>query len=120
MSSVKSLSKINHTEGIETTFFTEDITVRGGQTAALKCAASGVPAPKVSWSKPDSGDFPAATEKRIAVNSFAAGEDRRTRVNSFVIYSVTGKDMGVYRCTAANPAGSISWNITLSVLEVPR
>ena len=97
---------------------TEDITVRGGQTAALKCAASGVPAPKVSWSK-DSGDFPAATEKRIAVNSFAAGEDRRTRVNSFVIYSVTGKDMGVYRCTAGNPAGSISWNITLSVLEVP-
>lgn len=28
--------------------------------------------------------------------------------------------MGVYQCTATNPAGSITWNITLSVLEVPR
>ena len=94
--------------------------MRGGETAALKCAASGVPAPKVSWSKDSGSDFPAATERRIAVNSFAAGEDRRTNVNSFYIYSVKAKDMGVYRCTAANPAGSISWNITLSVLEVPR
>ena len=98
----------------------EDITVRGGETAALKCAASGVPSPKVSWSKDTGSNFPAVIERRIAVNSFAAGEDRRTNVNSFYIYSVKAKDMGVYQCTAANPAGSISWNITLSVLEVPR
>jgi Leucine-rich repeat (LRR) protein len=98
----------------------EDITVQGGQTAALKCAASGVPAPKVSWSKDSGSDFPAAAERRINVNSFAAGNDQRTNVNSFVIYSVKAKDMGVYQCLASNPAGKISWNITLSVLEVPR
>lgn len=41
-------------------------------------------------------------------------------MNSFVIYEVAARDMGVYTCTADNPAGRVSWNISLSVLEVPR
>ena len=98
----------------------EDITVEGGTTAALKCAARGVPAPKVSWSKDSGTDFPAATERRIAISSFVDNGDGRTNINSFTIYGVKVKDMGIYQCTAANPAGSISWNISLSVLEVPR
>ena len=110
----------------------EDITVRGGETAALKCAASGVPAPKVSWSKTDSGgDFPAAAERRIAVRSFngsglddgaeeGGGGGATVIINSFVIYGVKSEDMGVYQCSASNPAGRVSWNITLAVLEVPR
>ena len=98
----------------------EDITVSGGSTAALKCAARGVPAPKVFWTKDSGTDFPAATERRIAVNSFSDSADKRTNINSFVIYGVKAKDMGIYQCTASNPAGSISWNISLSVLEVPR
>ena len=41
-------------------------------------------------------------------------------VNSFAIYGVKSEDMGVYQCSASNPAGRVSWNITLAVLEVPR
>ncbi len=93
-----------------------------------------MPAPKVSWSKTDSGgDFPAAAERRIAVRSFngsgldnggAEGDGGRggatVIINSFVIYGVKSEDMGVYQCSASNPAGRVSWNITLAVLEVPR
>lgn len=98
----------------------EDITVEGGATASLKCAAEGVPAPNVSWSKDEGGDFPAARERRINVNTFSAGDDQKTIINSFNIYNVKAVDMGIYQCKASNPAGSISWNISLSVLEVPR
>ncbi len=98
----------------------DDITVEGGATAALKCAARGVPAPKVSWSKDDGGDFPAAAERRIAVSSFSDTTDPSVNINSFVIYGVKAVDMGTYRCSASNPAGIITWNITLNVLEVPR
>ncbi len=99
-----------------------DVTAQAGATAALRCAARGLPAPKVSWSK-DSGDggFPAATERRIAVSRVKeSAADPSASINSFVIHSVKAEDMGSYRCTASNPAGSISWNITLTVLEVPR
>ena len=98
----------------------EDITVEGGKTAALKCAAKGVPTPELSWSKDSGSDFPAATERRIQASTYSSGEDSRTNVHNFLIYEVKAKDMGVYQCTASNPAGKISWNITLSVLEVPR
>ena len=53
-----------------------------------------------------------------------AARERRIRVvpetNTYEILQVVAADMGVYTCTASNPAGSISTNITLSVLEVPR
>ena len=40
--------------------------------------------------------------------------------NTYEILQFVAADMGVYTCTARNPASSISTNITLSVLEVPR
>lgn len=98
----------------------EDITVKGGSGAEMKCAAQGVPAPKVAWNKDSGGDFPAASERRISYNTFPMGQERRTIVNSFTIRDVKAIDMGIYTCTASNPAGSISWNISLSVLESPR
>ena len=98
----------------------EDIVVEAGSSATMKCAAQGVPAPKVSWAKDFGSDFPAARERRIKVNSFQPNDDRLTSVNSFIMRSVKGEDMGVYTCTARNPAGTISWNISLSVLETPR
>ena len=75
---------------------------------------------KVFWSKDSGSDFPAASERRITHTTFPMGQERRTIVNSFIIRDVKAIDMGVYTCTATNPAGSISWNITLSVLESPR
>lgn len=98
----------------------EDITVEAGSSATMKCAAQGVPAPKVFWTKDFGSDFPAARERRIIVNSFQSSDDRMTNVNSFVVRDVKAIDMGIYTCTAKNPAGLISWNITLSVLETPK
>ncbi|TRY64155.1 hypothetical protein TCAL_04008 [Tigriopus californicus] len=97
----------------------EDITVQGGATASLKCMANGVPAPKLSWSKDEGTDFPAAHERRITVNNYSQGGDQ-VNMDSFSIYNVKAVDMGTYQCKASNPAGSISWNISLTVLEVPR
>ena len=98
----------------------EDVIVKSGSGASMKCAAQGVPAPKVAWSKDSGTDFPAASERRITHTTFPMGQERRAILNSFIIRDVKAVDMGVYTCTATNPAGSISWNITLSVLESPR
>ena len=97
-----------------------DVVAESGSKANLECAARGVPAPKVYWSKDAGLDFPAATERRIAVSNYQLGGDLTTNVNSFTIYSVKAKDTGIYQCFAENPAGKISWNISLSVLELPR
>uniref|UniRef100_A0A0K2ULZ3 Leucinerich repeats and immunoglobulinlike domains 3 [Chrysemys picta] n=1 Tax=Lepeophtheirus salmonis TaxID=72036 RepID=A0A0K2ULZ3_LEPSM len=105
----------------------EDVVVKGGNSATLKCAAEGVPAPKVSWKKDHGNDFPAARERRIerariiTPSSSTSSDDfsSRVSVNSLVIHNIKAVDMGIYTCTARNPAGEVSWNITLSVLEIP-
>lgn len=88
----------------------------------MKCGAQGVPAPEVRWSKDSGADFPAASERRITQNSspFNLAADKLMSFNSFEIWNVKTADAGVYSCIATNPAGSISWNISLSVLEMPR
>ena len=88
-----------------------DITVHGGEKAVLKCSATGFPTPRISWSKDNGGDFPAAKERRFHVN---------TDTNTFIIHNVKPADMGMYTCTAGNLAGAITTNITLSVLDKPR
>jgi hypothetical protein len=40
----------------------------------MKCAAHGVPAPKVAWSKDFGSDFPAASERRIKQTTFLMGQ----------------------------------------------
>ena len=99
----------------------ENITVESGSQATLRCAAQGVPAPKLLWTKDfGANKFPAAEERRINRPSFQPSDDRNTNINSIVIRNVKAVDSGEYTCTAKNPAGLISWNITLSVLEMPR
>ena len=99
----------------------EDIEVKIGSSANLKCAATGVPAPNVTWSKDFGSDFPAAEDRRIStIKKFQAKNDHLTGINSFIIRDVKGVDMGVYTCTAKNPAGLISWNMSLTVLEEPK
>jgi len=89
----------------------KDKTVQGGSTAALKCSATGVPQPDISWQKDSGSDFPAARERRIRVDP---------ETNTYVIMNVKADDMGIYTCTATNLAGAITTNITLNVLEIPR
>lgn len=98
----------------------EDIVVEAGSSATMKCAAKGVPAPQVSWAKDFNSEFPAAKERRIMESNFQPDDDRLTSVNSFIMRDIKGHDMGMYTCTAKNPAGTISWNITFTVLETPR
>ncbi|XP_063811469.1 leucine-rich repeats and immunoglobulin-like domains protein 2 [Pseudophryne corroboree] len=87
-----------------------DLTIRTGAMARLECAAEGSPTPQIAWQKDGGTDFPAARERRMHVMP----EDE-----VLFIVSVKIEDMGLYSCTAQNSAGSISTNVTLTVLETP-
>ncbi|XP_026530949.1 leucine-rich repeats and immunoglobulin-like domains protein 2 [Notechis scutatus] len=87
-----------------------DLTVRTRAMAKLECAAEGHPPPQISWQKDGGTDFPAARERRMHVMP----ED-----DVFFIVNVKIEDMGIYSCMAQNVAGSISANVTLTVLETP-
>lgn len=84
-----------------------DLTVRTRAMAKLECAAEGHPPPQISWQKDGGTDFPAARERRMHVMP----ED-----DVFFIVNVKTEDMGIYSCMAQNVAGSISANVTLTVL----
>ncbi|KAM4699953.1 leucine-rich repeats and immunoglobulin-like domains protein 2 [Discoglossus pictus] len=87
-----------------------DLTIRTGAKARLECAAEGHPPPQIAWQKDGGTDFPAARERRMHVMP----EDE-----VFFIVDVKIEDMGLYSCTAQNTAGSVSANVTLTVLETP-
>ncbi|XP_041438004.1 leucine-rich repeats and immunoglobulin-like domains protein 2 isoform X2 [Xenopus laevis] len=87
-----------------------DLTIRTGAMARLECAAEGHPPPQIAWQKDGGTDFPAARERRMHVMP----EDE-----VLFIVNVKIEDMGLYSCTAQNAAGSISANVTLTVLETP-
>ncbi|KAI1289583.1 Leucine-rich repeats and immunoglobulin-like domains protein 3 [Halotydeus destructor] len=88
----------------------ENVTNRVGQTARLDCAASGQPAPQISWRKDGGDDFPAARERRM---HFMPSDE------VFFIVEVKADDAGMYTCYAKNDAGEILSNATLTVLESP-
>lgn len=73
----------------------------------LECAAEGEPPPQISWQKDGGNDFPSARERRIHV----------MHPDDDIIFIVNAKpvDMGVYTCTAGNPAGKISVNAILTI-----
>ncbi|XP_069617855.1 leucine-rich repeats and immunoglobulin-like domains protein 2 [Ranitomeya imitator] len=87
-----------------------DLTIRTGAMARLECAAEGHPPPQIAWQKDGGTDFPAARERRMHVMP----EDE-----VLFIVNVKIEDMGLYSCMAQNAAGSISTNVTLTVLETP-
>ena len=90
-----------------------------GNSATMRCAAQGFPAPQVLWQKDFGANFTAALEHRIS-KKYDIYDNDNTIVNSFVIQNIKAVDSGTYTCLANNPAGVISWNITLSVLQAPR
>ncbi|XP_055637353.1 leucine-rich repeats and immunoglobulin-like domains protein 3 [Toxorhynchites rutilus septentrionalis] len=87
-----------------------DISVHSGKTARLDCSAVGDPKPQISWDKDGGSDFPAAKERRIHVKP---DED------AFFIFNAQLADMGLYTCTAENPAGVIKANALVVVFESP-
>ncbi|XP_053672959.1 leucine-rich repeats and immunoglobulin-like domains protein 2 [Anopheles nili] len=87
-----------------------DVSVEPGKVARLDCAAMGEPKPQISWEKDGGNDFPAAKERRMHV---IPNED------AFLILNVQLIDMGVYSCTAENPAGIIRANASVVVFDSP-
>ncbi|XP_065572709.1 leucine-rich repeats and immunoglobulin-like domains protein 3 isoform X2 [Artemia franciscana] len=87
-----------------------DARIKVGGTARLECDADGYPSPEISWFKDGGSDFPAARERRMHVMP----ED-----DVYFITGITPSDIGVYTCMAKNPAGSVTANASLTVLETP-
>ncbi|KAF2881868.1 hypothetical protein ILUMI_24300 [Ignelater luminosus] len=87
-----------------------NVTVQAGTTVRLECAAHGEPNPEIAWQKDGGNDFPAARERRMHVMP----DD-----HVFFIINAKQNDMGVYSCTANNPAGTIVANATLTIEEMP-
>lgn len=87
--------------------FPANLTLNSTGTARLDCAAFGDPQPQIAWQKDGGNNFPAATERRMHV---MPSDD------AFFIINAKLSDMGVYTCTAENPAGIIKANATLTVL----
>ncbi|XP_012942522.1 leucine-rich repeats and immunoglobulin-like domains protein 2 [Aplysia californica] len=88
----------------------KDVTVKAGKPAELKCAATGQPAPVISWQKDGGDNFPAARERRMRVYP---NDDR------FYILNTRVADEGIYSCMARNDAGVVITNATVTVLETP-
>ncbi|XP_034006466.1 leucine-rich repeat and fibronectin type-III domain-containing protein 2 [Trematomus bernacchii] len=79
-----------------------------GQTASLRCEATGDPAPTIHWISP---------EDRLLGNS------SRTEVYSNGTLSITittSKDFGSFTCIAANVAGESTASVEVSIVQLPH
>ncbi|CAG9855203.1 unnamed protein product [Phyllotreta striolata] len=88
----------------------KNVTVRAGETVKWECAATGEPPPEIAWHKDGGNDFPAARERRMQVMPMD---------DVFFIVNAKPIDVGMYSCTAHNPAGMIFANASLIVEERP-
>ena len=87
---------------------THRMLVLEGQTASLRCEATGDPAPTVHWISPDD---------RLLGNS------SRTAVygnGTLSITVTTSKDYGTFTCIAANVAGESSASVEVSIVQLPH
>lgn len=84
-----------------------NVTARTTETIRLMCAVEADPKAQVYWQFNFGNDFPAARERRMHM----IGDD------TIVIRAAKASDGGVYTCTAENPAGIISINVTVDIGE---
>lgn len=84
-----------------------NVTTRTTETIRLQCAVDADPKPQIYWQFNFGNDFPAARERRMHM----VGND------TIVIKAAKSSDHGVYTCTAENPAGIISINVTVDISE---
>ncbi|GFN88309.1 hemicentin-1 [Plakobranchus ocellatus] len=87
-----------------------NVTVLYGLSVTLECEAQGDPAPTVLWKK--DGVI-------LDVNDPDRGYYRSLQ-GSLTLEAATLRDGGRYSCTATNPAGVLTRQITLSVLGAPE
>ena len=76
------------------------LTVNEGGTASFQCSASGNPEPAVTWNKRNS-------QSQIAQSAVSHGK--------LELKKVTGKDSGVYQCSATNILGKSQEAVRLTV-----
>lgn len=87
---------------------THRILVLEGQTASLRCEATGDPLPTIHWISPDN---------RLLSNS------SRTQVyanGTLSITITTSKDYGSFTCIAANVAGESTATVEVSIVQLPH
>ncbi|XP_042208403.1 hemicentin-1-like [Homarus americanus] len=89
-------------------------TVSPGSPVSLKCSAVGTPAPVITWTRDHQPLLPSL---RTSVGSFrAALGEVVSQVN---LSSVTGREGGLYTCTASNTQGSVAHSARLNVYGPP-
>lgn len=87
---------------------THRMLVLEGQTANLRCEASGDPAPLIHWMAPD--DRLLGNSSRTSV--YANG--------TLSITITTSKDYGTFTCIAANVAGESTAPVEVSIVQLPH
>jgi roundabout axon guidance receptor 2 len=85
----------------------QDLSVKEGQDATLRCQVEGDPLPEISWSRD--------SESSRDLDSRAVTDQQ----GNLRIYSVLSSDEGLYTCTARNPAGSTNGTMSLLVHAEP-
>ncbi|XP_063600047.1 hemicentin-1-like [Penaeus indicus] len=87
----------------------DEVVAAVGQQVVLRCEVSGQPTPAVTWTRPNHANTPVTPE------------DPRVQLtdDSLIIMPVAVEDMGLYQCTATNPAGQDNALITLTVHSPP-
>ncbi|XP_022240707.1 Down syndrome cell adhesion molecule-like protein Dscam2 isoform X3 [Limulus polyphemus] len=95
-------------------FTFESTVVQPGSTISMKCSASGIPLPQITWTR-DGVMVPEVYLTRIG--DYVSN---RNTVNSYVnISSVSGSDGGIYSCTAENIVGRVTYSARLDVYGPP-
>ncbi|XP_045771663.1 Down syndrome cell adhesion molecule-like protein Dscam2 [Maniola jurtina] len=100
--------------------FSEAIT-RIGQTIAFRCAANGIPSPRIMWTL-DDRPLPSAPEK-YSVNTRAeklTGGEEGTIVSTLSITIRSADEGGRYGCNATNSGGSHAHHARLNVFGPPN
>ncbi|KAI5651983.1 immunoglobulin domain-containing protein [Phthorimaea operculella] len=99
--------------------FSEAVT-RIGQTIALRCAANGVPSPRILWTL-DDRPLPSAPDKySVNTRAEASGSEEGTIISTLSVTVRTADDGGRYGCNATNSRGSVAHHARLNVFGPPN
>lgn len=85
----------------------KSLTLTPNEAAALKCSATGSPAPEISWFLDDAQVVP--DRGGYFVNGFGVPGDSRQVISWMNISRAKVDDGGEWRCEAANSAGAVSF-----------
>ncbi|KAG8231178.1 hypothetical protein J437_LFUL007938 [Ladona fulva] len=89
----------------------QNLTVLDGKDATFVCHAAGAPTPNITWTRGDGS--PVGGEG-------ASGRIQVVEGGNLLVAAVRESDAGLYECTRANEAGSVSASAYLSVLVRTR